>query len=219
MKKTVIVIFLALITFSFDTMSQVQLGLKFAPTITTNRINAPTSPGLSISDNGTFFKLSLGLIVDKNITDTYSFSTGLIYLPKSIGISAQSNLITPGNNINEEYNLQYLQVPLTFKLFTNEISPSFKIYFQVGGALEVLVFDEPIDDTNTIVDEFNFFDASVILGAGTEYKLGSSTILFGGISYHRGLINVVNDLSGNFSNADGLEARNTLVSLDLGIKF
>ena len=198
----------------FSLSGQTRLSLRFSPLLTTNRIDFSTDT-LTATNDGVLPKLSLGLIADIGLTETYSFSTGLVYMPKGL------SLRTAGRNggaynVAEEYRLQYLQVPVTFKLYTNEIQPDFKLYFQVGGALEVLLHDEPVEDNAEIITDFNFFDASVVLGAGTEYKLGASTILYGGITYYRGLLNVINTTIGL---ADNLEARNTVVGLDLGIKF
>ncbi|MEO1256498.1 MAG: porin family protein, partial [Bacteroidota bacterium] len=214
MKRIILLTFILVNILSVSAFGQARLSLKFSPLVTSNRVTF-SSDTLSISNDGLNPRFSLGLIVDKPITDTYSFSTGLVYLPKGVSIS------TNGSNggsfrVDEEYRLQYLQIPLTFKLFTNEVHPGLKIYFQVGGGLEVLLHDEPRNDDFEVVEDFSFFDASVILGGGVEYKLGSSTILYGGISYQRGLINIINE---TISLENDLEIRNTVVSLDLGIKF
>lgn len=194
--------------------AQTRLSLRFSPLLTTNRVDFSTDT-LTATNDGALPKLSLGLIADIDLTETYSFSTGLVYMPKGLGISTTGRNGGTYNTV-EEYRLQYLQVPLTFKLYTNEVQPDFKLYFQIGGAMEVLLHDEPVDDSAELVTDFNLFDASVVLGAGTEYKLGASTILYGGITYYRGLLNVINE---TIALADDLEARNTVVGLDLGIKF
>lgn len=195
-------------------VAQVNLSLKFAPLISSNRVTF-SSDTLSIDRDGTNPRLSVGLLVDKVLTDTYSFSTGLVYLPK--GVSVVANARNGGSfGATEEYRLQYLQVPLTFKLFTNEVTQGMRIYFQVGGAMEILINNEPKEDTYFMIEEFNFLDFSVILGGGVEYKLGPSTVLYGGLSYQRGLLDVVNE---TIAFEDELQIRNTVVSLDLGIKF
>ena len=206
---------LALLLISVCTLSaQTRLSLRFSPLLTSSRINFNTDT-LNATNDGTMPKLSLGLIADIDLTETYSFSTGLVYMPKGFSISTAGR--NGGTyNVSEEYRLQYLQIPLTFKLYTNEVAPDFKVYFQIGGSAEVLLFSEPVSDDAEIVEEFNFFDSSVILGAGTEYKLGASTVLYGGISYYRGLLNVVNE---TINLQEDLEARSTVVGLDIGIKF
>ena len=154
-------------------------------------------------------KLSVGLVVDKPLTDAYYLSSGLIYMPKRVAFRTDSAT-------SEEYTVQYLQIPATLKLFTNEVAPDIKVYFQVGTALEFRVFDEPKDPANQVIRKFNPVDFLVILGSGIEYRAGINTIIFGGISYQRGLANTVSETIGG---AEDLQIRNTIVSFDLGVKF
>ena len=121
------------------------------------------------------------------------------------------------NPIKEEYNVQYLQIPVSVKLFTNEVAPDLKVYFQVGTGLEIKVFDEAIEPEFTGVESFNPIDIPVILGSGIEYRAGLSTTIFGGISYQRGLVNTINQV--NNPVLEDLAVRNTIVSFDIGVKF
>ena len=64
---------------------------------------------------------------------------------------------------------------------------------------------------------FNVLDADVILGTGLEYQVGETTKLFGGLSYHRGLVSIDDYYESTIS--DKIELRNNVISLDLGVKF
>ncbi len=187
-------------------IAQIKLGLKLSPIISSNRVTDDTQTS---TNGGSALKLSFGLIVDKPLSDTYFLSLGLIYVPKRVAFSSST--------ISEEYKLQYLQIPISLKLFTNEIAPDLKIFFQVGGGLEVRVFDEREDPTFTVIESFNPLDISVVLGTGIEYRAGINTTIFGGISYQRGLSNVVKHTTNNV--VKDLVIRNTIVSIDLGVKF
>ena len=81
---------------------------------------------------------------------------------------------------------------------------------------------------------FRPIDVSIILGAGTEYRIAESTTLFGGISYNRGLLNMITKYGAfdennafkrspsniTLANAnDRYSIRIDMVSLDLGVKF
>ncbi|MEM6737293.1 MAG: porin family protein [Bacteroidota bacterium] len=186
--------------------AQTKLGLKLSPVIASNRV---TNDAQTLENDGSVLKLSVGLVVDKPLSDSYFLSTGLIYIPKRAAFRTNSAA-------SEEYTLQYLQIPTTLKLFTNEIAPDVKVYFQVGGALEIKVFDEADEPNFNTVEKFNTADFSVIVGSGVEYRAGINTTIFGGISYQRGLANTVNETIGG---ADDLKIRNTIVSIDLGVKF
>lgn len=200
------ILFLLFIISGITASAQTQLGLKLAPVISSNRV---MNDAQSVDNDGSSFKFSVGLIVDKPLSDAYFLSTGLIYVPKRAAFQADTTY-------SEEYTLQYLQIPLTLKLFTNEITPDLKAFFQIGGALEVKVFDEKGKPDYFVVNEFNPIDLPVILGAGIEFKAGINTILFGGVSYQRGLVNSVKETA---SGADDLQVRSTVVSIDLGIKL
>lgn len=173
-----------------------------------------------VENNENRFKFSVGLIYDLELSDTYYFSTGLVLVPKSVsllvGPEPESNAVYNGERA-ETYNLQYIQIPLTLKLYTNEVMPDGRIYFQVGGSMDFLVSEEPVNEDFTLIQEFKAFDTSIIGGVGFEYRAGINTSLYGGISYQRGLANTVKTLTFDFQ--DELFIRNTLVSLDLGIKF
>ncbi|MBC6400949.1 MAG: PorT family protein [Ekhidna sp.] len=200
------IFFLLFIISAVSTSAQTRLGVKLAPVVTSNRV---TNDAQSVDNDGAAFKMSVGLIVDKPLSDTYFLSSGLVYIPKKAAFRTDTTY-------SEEYSLQYLQIPLTLKLFTNEMAPDLKAYFQMGGSFEVKVFEEEEDPDHFAVKSFNPIDFSVILGTGIEYRAGINTTLFGGVSYQRGLINAVNETD---ARADDLQIRNTVLSIDLGVKF
>lgn len=200
-------LFLLLILFAGSSMAQVKLGLKLAPVISSNRAK---NDAQTVENDGSKLKFSIGLVADKTLSDTYFLSTGLIYLPKRAAFRSADGLV------EEEYKLQYIQIPATLKLFTNELAPDMKAYLQVGSALEIKVFDEAEDPAFNSVEKFNPIDIPVILGAGIEYRIGINTTLFGGLSYQRGLINTVNEAATGF---DDLQLRSTVFSIDFGVKF
>lgn len=187
--------------------AQTQLGLKLAPVVVSNRV---TNEAQSVENDGSALKFSVGLIVDKPLSDSYFLSSGLVYIPKT---AAFRNTVLDST---ESYTVQYLQIPVTLKLFANEVAPDLKPYLQIGIGLEIKVFDEKEEPDFDAITKFNPIDFSVILGAGVEYRAGINTSLFGGISYQRGLVNAVNE---TVAGADDLQIRNTVFSVDFGVKF
>lgn len=222
MRKIVVVL---ATLFTIGAQAQSKLGLKFAPTISNSRVSLVDSV-YDVSSGANRVSMSIGLVYDHQLTETYFLSTGLIYLPKSLsysvvredGAALSTDVNKDGNkNAAESYKVQYLQIPTTLKLFTNELLPDGKIFFQVGTAFEFLVNSEPRDENYDQVTEFNKFDFSVILGSGFEYRAGINTTLFAEISYQRGLINQIKTLQGGYQ--EELFIRSNIVSIDLGIKF
>ncbi len=198
---------------AFGAEAQSKLGIKFSPTLSTNRIKYEGSD-YAFSSDGVGGRFVFGPIYDHFLTDNYSISTGLLYAPKRVGLEIRR---TGEANTTESYNLQYLQVPVTLKLFTNELALDTRVFFQLGGLMEVKINEKPGNKVNPVVDRFQFFDVGLHLGVGVEHRLGYNTILFGGFFYNRGLINAAAKTT--IDMADDLKIHNDLLGLDLGVKF
>lgn len=196
--------------------AQSKIGIKFSPTLSTNRINFTSEGGrYSVTPNGVGGRFIFGPIFDLFVTDNYYFSTGLLYAPKRIGISV-TDTQSPNNSSDQVYRLQYLQLPASLKLFTNELALDTRVYFQIGGSLDVKIASNAKDEyAIQYINRTRFFDFTVQLGTGVEYRLGYNTLLFGGFFYNRGLINAVTRTH------EGLDinVKNDMVGLDLGVKF
>ena len=129
----------------------------------------------------------------------------------------------PGAPAGESvYNLQYLQIPLTVKMYANNIGPDLRGYIQCGGLLDIKLAEKALDPTTNALYKFanaggsyqrqyGFMDFGVLLGAGVQYKINNVNAVNVGLSYQRGLVNVFR--------ADELESRNNTVALELGFKF
>jgi hypothetical protein len=167
-----------------------------------------------------------GVTADYFFGPNYAFSTGLIYNGRGAGVSYNQPGSTPVVRASDEFSIQYLEIPFTIKLYTNEIATDTKLYFQAGGSLNprisARVNGEKLDPgtNNKNTRRFNIADVSVLIGAGAEMQLGESTRVFGGLSYHRGLLDIDNyyEKRGQFNNKN-IEIKNSYVALDLGIKF
>jgi hypothetical protein len=207
--------FLSVLVFLFITynsFSQTKLGLKFSPALISNRITN-FSDTINFEKPKTNVSFIFGLAVDNAFSDNYSFSTGLFYVKKNAGFSFKN---ADNSEVIEEYQIDYLQIPITIKLYTNEIQPETSLYFQIGGTIDINVFDAPKDRSYTTISEFQPIDGSAVFGVGIEYKAGLNTILFGGFSYYRGLTNTIKKSE---PLDDPLSIKVDMITLDLGIKF
>lgn len=190
--------------------SQVKLGLQLSPSLSFNRIDDREAT-VDLSTNGVGARILAGVIGDFYIQENYYFSTGLFFVPKRVGIEDDIN------DIEEAYRLHYLQIPAALKLYTNEVALDMRIYFQVGMTLDVKIMEDNISEEIRYVQDFRNLDANVLLGAGMEYRMGYSTVVFGGLSYRRGLVDVVRD---QFEpDVGNIVIKNDYLSLDLGVKF
>ncbi|WP_375579538.1 outer membrane beta-barrel protein [Marivirga tractuosa] len=188
--------------------AQVRFGFKAAPTISFNRIDAETD-NTDFNTDGVGLRFQLGPVFDIEFKENHYFSTGLIFTSKRSAFTADSI----GTTYSEDYSPQYLQVPITLKLLTEEIGLDKKIYFQFGGTVDFMTNNE--GDAENIVQSFRFVDLNSLLAIGLEYSFGINTKIFGGVVYQRGLLNVIKQ---NIYE-DNFKLRNDFVGLEVGIIF
>lgn len=220
---------------SSATRTGVQLGVRFAPGFSFNTLDGNGAYS-NVTPNLSAIRLSGGLTADFFFTENYAFSTGLWYTIKrsafdNLPLVSPSVPQEPPPTGNSDYNLQYLQIPVSLKLFTNEVAPDTRVYFQVGGTLDTKLAEKAKDKTNNVLYQASLaqdakvykpFDVGLLLGAGVEFRMGENTKAFGGITYNRGLINAlsggIKDGGGTKIN-DNLKSLNNLLSLEIGLKF
>lgn len=212
--------------------AQVEIGLKVSPSISYLRTDSPSST--SFQSEKSKFSFGGGIFMDYFFGENYAFNTGLFLTGKGGTISYREPIFTPGGTpivITQKIAMQYLEIPLTVKLFTNEVAPDTRIYFQVGGSLAVPV-QTRINGEKNYIDNYNYnsaketsagshvfaLDANIIGAVGAEYQLGKSTKFLAGLSYHHGLV----DTDRYFEKTrqfDSVNIKNSIFSLDLGLKF
>jgi len=164
---------------------------------------------------------SYGIITDFTIAgnSNYAFSTGV--LVNSQGGTLSNGMFHDGDTTQtnsfaeatEKYRLQYLDIPLTLKLKTNEIG-YFTYYGQFGLDLSFNIkarkdidykFPETgevsMEDVN-ISEDIGLFRTALQVGAGVEYNISGDTYLVGGIVWNNGLNNVFSDQQYVKANSD-----------------
>ncbi|WP_229375905.1 porin family protein [Fibrella aquatilis] len=205
----------------------IEMSFRVAPGFGFNSADG-TGSYSQFQTNGVGVRMSVGPSLDYFFfKDRYAFSSGLWYtikrssfiIPGSFG----QDRFKPGAPVGESvYNLQYLQIPLTVKMYANNIGPDLRGYIQCGGLLDVKLAEKALDPTTNALYKFanaggsyqrqyGLMDFGVLLGAGMQYKINNVNAVNVGLSYQRGLINVMR--------ANELESRNNTVALELGFKF
>lgn len=194
--------------------TQVKLGIKASPVISSNRVNVDGG-NADASNDGSGVRLSFGPVADFSIDpdEKYYFTTGLWFTSKRAGISYMD---VNSGRLNQVYNLQYLQIPAGIKMYTNEVGLDKKIYFQFGPTLDLKINEKQKsgDASNQVISKFKVIDMDVFVGAGLDYRISESNRLFGGLTYYRGLINAAGK-----SKNDNLSLKNDMVAIELGIMF
>ena len=211
--------------------AQVEIGLKISPSISYLRPDSPADH--SFSSVSSKFNFGGGIFMDYFFGENYAFNTGLFLTGKggTIGYTERFNTTTgiPFVQVEQKIAIQYLELPLTLKLFTNEVAPDTRIYFQVGGSVAVPVqtringekyYTDPFDNNNQTKAGSHVFDidANLIGGFGAEYQLGKSTKVLAGLSYHHGLIEFDRYFEKDRGFSD-VNIKNSVFALDLGLKF
>lgn len=215
----------------------VRFGIKLAPNL--GFLQSETD---GIEANGSGFGYTFGLLAEFPIgsAGNYRFATGLflnnvtakwqqdyVYVAS---VDAGSPLIT--KQLETDVKLQYIEVPLTIKMMTNEIG-YMRYYGQIGfgnafnirakadqvvaqvdgtradGQPIVTVFNE--DKNEDIQSDIMLYKASLVVGAGMEYNFSGNTSLLVGITYNNGFTNILD--------IEGAKAKAHYLELTMGVFF
>lgn len=203
----------------------VELGLQVGLNLASNSVESNY-----FENSGTGVRLSGGLVADIYLAERYAFSTGVRYTIKRSGLQT-----TSAGNSSSYFNLQTLQLPVTLKLFTSEIAQDTRLYFQLGGALDIKLAERPLDKPTNFVynatreqdgSVYKSLGASLLLAAGVELQLTDTNKAYVGLSYNRGLSQAMGSVATNkvapFNGEkvnDVISSFNHLFGIEVGIKF
>lgn len=184
------------------------------------------SQNRELDSKGVRAGFSFGFLVDLTLggNENYAIGTGLMMNLVDGGSlrfddvrerSSSTSLEQAYTDVN--LNFQWLEVPLTLKLKTNQVG--YMRYFgQLGlqGGINLganqsgeYQFDEiprnvVLIDKDNINDETQLFNAGMLVGLGAEYNISGNTNIVFGISYYQGFTNVLKGDVYNTRNGDVL---------------
>jgi hypothetical protein len=195
---------IALVTLAEDEQG-FHFGLRAAPSLAWLR-----SDTKGYNTDGTKFGFSYGLITEFNFAHRYAFATGIDVTYRG-GKFKTLESFNNGDSVvstSSSYTLQYIEIPITLKLKTNEIgyltyylqagvapgvnirareSYNATLQHKVNGAIETISSkDEGVD----IQDNINNFNLSMIIAGGVEYTISGSTVMLVGIQFNNGFLDV-----------------------------
>lgn len=217
MKKIVFSFLFALISISSfaQNTSEVRLGLTAHPNFGFLKVENGKGDGLSTG-------FSYGLISDFEFAENYSFATGLTVTTingsgKLLNYAPYHALNANNQDYNVKFKMQYIEVPLTIKLKTDEVD-DLKWYgqfglttgFRIGARQDVENGNTPLADDIKATDNTKFFRAGMLIGGGVEYRMTGKTSLLGGITYNNGLTNIADK---------NQMVKNHYVGLNIGVFF
>ena len=187
-----------------DENRKVRFGLQFSPNISWLKANSD-----GYESNGNKIGFGYGLSVEYFINKNYLLSSGinLLYAGGDLKYKGTTSglLRTYSADVEQTYNLRYIELPLTLKLRTNEIG-YFTYYGQFGikagfnyraNSKSTYSYDDfvsPITQThsdreNDAKGDINFMNMALVIGVGAEYNISGNTTMFLGLTFNNGFIN------------------------------
>lgn len=220
-KVSAILCVLALATATAQAQDKsVRFGIKVAPNF--GWINPDTK---ELKNDGARFGYTFGLMGDFMIgaNQNYAFATGLFLN----NVGAKSTYPSDKQNLITESKYQYIELPLTLKLKTNEIG-YMTYYGQIGFGTAFNIRAKSDFDTfnergeivrvtdEDIMDNTQLFKASLIVGAGLEFNFSGNTSAMIGVTYNNGFTNINKDIKVGDKE---LKAKQNYLELSLGVFF
>lgn len=218
--------FLATMAFAQETekpapdQSGLHFGLKAAPSLAWLRTDTK-----GVESDGSKFGFSYGLITEFRFAPNYAFATGLDVTYRGGKFKSEMTLLDTVTRSSRSISLQYVEIPLTLKLKTNEIG--YLTYFlQMGVAPGINIRAKEdyefttqsgtytlngTEDNRDIKADINNFNLSMIIGGGVEYTLSGSTTLLIGVQFNNGFLDVID--------GDEIKANSNYLALTIGILF
>lgn len=217
MKRTLLALLFSITSASLfaQEASQVRLGLTAHPNFGFLKVENGEGSGLSTG-------FTYGLMSDFEFAENYCFATGLTVTSingagKIINYQPYHNASAGQTAYDVKYKMQYLQIPLSIKLKTDE-KDDMKWYgqfglttdFRIGARQDVEQANTPLAEDLKATNNTKFLRAGMLIGGGVEYRLSGKTSLLGGITYNNGLTNIAKKPH---------TVKNHYVALNIGVFF
>jgi hypothetical protein len=204
--------------------SKFHFGVKVMPALAWFRVDAPDETNLK--SDGLPFGFGYGLITDFGFAERYAFSTGLEVAYR--GGKVKYEIPFPDSNVvvSEKYSLQFIEIPLTLKLKTNEIG-YMTYFFQAGFSpgiairtkkdIEVTAMGITAENEDEDAsDDINEFNVSLLVAAGAEFNISGNTSLLFGLTFNNGFLDLFDDE--RFGD-EKVTANSNYLALTVGVLF
>lgn len=200
-------IFALLALKSYAQSPGLDIGIKLMPNLSITRVTDKEDDDLrEIANDGLSGRFGAGLVVDAFFANNYAFNTGLNFIVRRPSLSYDS---ADASSRELKHSLQYLQIPVGLKLFTNDIAVNARVYFNVAGNFDIKIAERIVEDPdNYAYDESKHYiglDFGIIFASGAEFQVSGLT-LFGGLFYNRNFLNIARN---------GIEGEGGVQDLDL----
>jgi len=212
MKNTLILLCLLSIS-SFGFSQDVRFGFTVSPTFGFTNVEPSNNnqvDGISYTeDTDGNVGIVYGALVDFDFTgeDRYFFHSGLTMHHTSMDVETVGE--APGNNATK-VNFNYLEIPMTLKLRTNDIG-YLRYFGQFGVNNGIKVGDKVEGGAANGTTDIGSYNASLNMGGGVEYTISDDTDLVAGAYYNNGFSNVLDSSAGT--------VKHNALGIRLGVYF
>lgn len=210
-----------------------KIGFNLSPTVD---FFQPNTDGVKLG--AAKMKFGYGMMAEYAFTNNYALGFGLEHkmggasldFSESANVRYDSQLDTNQYRLrNRLYRYDYVNIPITLKLMTNEIG-YFTYFGQFGVDISILasakardkaeVVTSTTDSVGTVTETFgsavqgdfkgvynqtSFANIKLRIGAGFEWNFSGNTSLVVSVSYHNGFIDLMRDANADkIANSEGL---------------
>lgn len=225
-RKLFLITIILLIGFqTFAQLKPFRFGVKGAPNIAW--ISSETK---DYENDGPVVGFSWGFLADITLMEHYFIKTGFNfdYLNGRLILPFENLSDSISGSLHRKYNLRYLEIPVTFKMRTNQFG-KFALYghigFGAGFRMKARSQDElynengslVLEEENDIADELTLVRGSLIVGIGTEFFIDESTSIILDLTFNNGLSNILKG-----ENSQNLEEQKGYLhyfQLNIGVMF
>lgn len=178
-----------------------RLGLHFSPNISWLGLNTA-----GYDKDGVRLGFAYGISTEFFLAKNYLFSTGFNINNiggnlKYEGVYDNAGVVS-ASAVKQNIKINYIDIPLTLKLRTNEIG--YMTFYGNFGFVAGIKYNSKTDyeyvDLNSIkktdvnnTSNISFFNMNLVVGGGAEYNLSGNTNIMFGVTYHNGFVNVMKD--------------------------
>ncbi|CCG98695.1 hypothetical protein FAES_0684 [Fibrella aestuarina BUZ 2] len=194
--------------------NRVELSFHLLPTLTWNSV-VGSGTSARFESPGASLQYSVGPSVDIYVRQNrYALSTGLWYTAKNVGFVHPAS---DGGGLST-YNLQYIQLPVTMKLISDNLIKTGRTYVQYGVIVDVKVAERALDKARNVFyqrnssrNQFTPTDFGLLIAVGYERQISPTNSLIVSLQYQRSVINT--------TTLPELSSKNNLLALGAGLSF
>ena len=198
-----------------------RFGIKAAPNL--GFLKPDTK---ELKNDGTRLGFTFGLMGDFMLggNENYALATGLFLN----NVGGKTTFPSGDQNLGTESKYQYIELPITLKLKTNEIGYmtyfgqiGFGTAFNISAKSDFDMYDPVAKKVTRVTDEdimdhTQLLKASLVLGAGMEFNFSGNTSAMVGVTYNNGFTNINKDIK---AGDQELKAKLNYLELSLGVFF